>query len=225
MERSCENHEQFTARLTADLIGLMAKDGGLLSLMRAVTRAGEEAAVACSGRPAACGAGCPYCCVLNVAILLPEALAIASWLRDTWTDEDREALAARLTKHSTWGRWMDDEERVTRQAYCPFLDPAGSCSIHPVRPLACRGVASLDRAACRMAFNPIISDQDRTVPADLLRRLYFDSAFSCLGAALRHNGMDDRSIELGAGVRALLASPAYAEMLLAGTRLPRELWA
>ena len=193
-------------------------------LARIVALAVTAAEAACAGREAACGAGCPHCCVLNVAVLLPEASVIAGWLQARQSAEELAALDARLAAHSGWGRWMDDEERIIRQAECPFLDGEGSCAIHPVRPLACRGVASLDRKSCRQAFSPIISDDDRLVPADLLRRAVFDTAFSALGTALRQCGLDDRSIEVGVGVRAFLKDPACGELLAAGKRLPGELW-
>ena len=162
--------------------------------------------------------------MLNVAVLLPEGMVIADWLRERLPPAALAELRKRLAYHRSWGRWMDDEERIARQEACPLLDDAGSCSIYPVRPLACRGVASLDRTSCREAFNPIISDQERLVPADLLRRAAFDAAFTALAQALRHHGLDDRSIELGAGVLAFLERSDCRELLLSGARLPRELW-
>jgi Fe-S-cluster containining protein len=172
----------------------------------------------------ACAAGCPHCCVLNVAILLPEGMIIADRLREGLPPAALSAVQKRLATHRDWGRWMDDEERIAKLAVCPLLDDAGRCSVHPVRPLTCRGVASLDSSSCREAFNPIISDQDRMVPADLLRRAAYDEAFTALARALRRHGLDDRSIELGSGVLAFLEHPGCRGQLLSGKELPRELW-
>jgi hypothetical protein len=119
---------------------------------------------------------------------------------------------------------MDDDERIIREAFCPFLDETASCSIHPVRPLACRGVVSLDSAKCREAFSPLITDDERSVPSDLLRRAVFDEAFAVFARALDQQGIDARSIELGTGVQALLTESTYLDELLSGRNLPRNLW-
>jgi Fe-S-cluster containining protein len=218
------NEELFGAELAAALITELSGplDGPLLA--RVVAECAAAAEAACCDRPMACAAGCPHCCVLNVAILLPEAMVITEWLRANLSPASFAVVPGRLAPHNSWARWMDDEERIARRTACPLLDSAGSCSVHPVRPLACRGVASLDRESCREAFNPIISDQERLVPADLLRRAAFDAAFKALALALRYHGLDDRSIELGCGVLAFLERSGYRESFLAGGRLPRELW-
>jgi len=190
-------------------------------LMQGLTLCADRAEALCVGREMACARGCRHCCVLNVAVLLPEAMRIAETITATaWS-----ALQKRLELHSNRERWMDDEERVMRAAFCPLLDTDGSCSIHPVRPLACRGVASLDSGRCRSAFNPIIDDDhDRTVPADLVRQMAYDQAFMALGKALFNHGLDDRSIELGVGVLAFARNPELKTLFISGGRLPRELW-
>jgi Fe-S-cluster containining protein len=162
--------------------------------------------------------------VLNVAVLLPEALLIADLITRQWSDIERTDLQQRLARHSSWARWMDDEERIIRRVVCPLLDAVGSCSIHPLRPLACRGVTSLDGASCRQAFEPIIDERDRTVPADLQRRMAYDAAFIAMAGALRQHGLDDRSIELGSGIRAFIETPGLRTHFFSGERLPRGLW-
>lgn len=218
------NGDKFGTDLTGTLMALLEADRSGQALARSVGDSAAAADAICGDRALACAAGCPHCCVLNVAILLPEGMVIADWLRERLTPAALAGVRTSLAAHRSWGRWMDDEERIARQVACPFLDGAGGCAIHPVRPLACRGVASLDRNSCREAFNPIISDQERMVPADLLRRAAFDAAFTSLAQALRHHGLDDRSIELGTGVLAFLERTECRTSLLAGQRLPRELW-
>jgi hypothetical protein len=151
-------------------------------------------------------------------------MIIADWLRGQFSREHLDDLRTCLVTHSNWVRWMDDEERITKVAVCPFLDRRGRCTVHPVRPLVCRAVVSLDRDSCRSAFSPLISDEVRTVPTDLLRQAAYDAAFRALGVALRNHGLDCRSIELGSGELAFLDHPEYAEVLLAGGRLPDSLW-
>lgn len=218
------NGEKFGIELTADLEALLAGARDSAALTRAVTRSAAAAEEICAGRPMACAAGCPYCCVLNVSILLPEGMIIAKWLRQKLSAVERAAMQESLARHQSWARWMDDEERILKRMACPLLDETGSCSVHPVRPLACRGVTSLSSDSCREAFAPVVTDEVRLVPADLLRKDVYDVAFTSLATALSTFGLDDRSIELGSGVLAFLAHPEYRELFLSGGRLPDAHW-
>jgi len=218
------NVEHFGAGLAAELNAMLAGRIDAAALSRAVAHAAAAAEAVCRNRPMACAAGCPHCCVLNVAVLLPEGLAIAAMLQAQLAPAALDSLRQRLATHSSWVRWMDDEERTARTAYCPLLDAAGRCTVHPVRPLSCRGIASLDSSCCREAFNPVISDQERLVPADLLRRMVYDEAFRALARALRSSGLSDRSIDLVEGLRAFLERPGCRELYLSGGELPGELW-
>ena len=195
------------------------------ALARGVAECAAAAEAVCSGRPMACAAGCPHCCVLNVAVLLPEAMIIAEWMRERFLPPEFAAAQKRLSAHRTWIRYMDDEERIIKHAVCPMLDDdAGLCTIHPVRPLVCRAVVSLDSDSCREAFAPVITDEAPLVLVDLLRQAAYDAAFAELARSLRACGLDDRSIDLGAGVLAFLERPDYRELYLGGGKLPRELW-
>lgn len=215
--------DRFGTELAAFLADSLAKSV-TGALARTLAYCADAAESFCSGRPMACGRGCPHCCVLNVSVLLPEAMVIAEWIAPHHAGPAHAELLGRLVHHRNWSRWMDDEERIIRRAVCPFLDAGGNCSVHPVRPLACRGVASLDDGSCRSAFDPIISDQDRGVPSDLHRRMVYDTAFAAMGSALRHHGLDDRSIELGSGVLAFARFPGSGKLFISGGRLPREHW-
>ena len=218
------NVERFSAELTAKLVAGLAGVRDAAALAMAVTECAAAAEAVCGARPMACAAGCPYCCVLNVAILLPEAMVMANWLRERLSPPELAAVQKSLAAHRSLARWMDDEERIIKSMACPLLDAAGSCSLHPARPLACRGVTSLDSNSCRQAFSPIITDEVRLVPVDLLRKAAYDAAFTALAEALRFNGLDDRSIELGSGVLAFLERPERREQFLNGEKLPDLLW-
>lgn len=218
------NAEQFGSELTSALVDILAGEVDALSLGMAVTECAAAAEAFCCDRPIACRAGCPNCCVLNVSILLPEGMIIAEWLRKRFPPPALAKLVGRLAAHCRRVRWMEDEERITKQVACPLLDADGNCTVHPVRPLVCRAVASLDRADCQDAFNPAVTDDERLVSADLLRQTLFDEAFMALGRAIRHHGLDDRSIEMGNGVLAFLEHPEFKERLFSGERLTAELW-
>jgi len=218
------NADRFGSELAATLTAALAGARSFPALITAVTECAATAEAICSRRPMACAPGCPYCCVLNVAILLPEGMIIAQWLREKLSPQELAAMRERLATHRSWARWMDDEERIIKKMACPLLDETGSCGVHPVRPLACRGVTSLDSDSCRKAFDPVVTDELRLVPADLLRRDAYDVAFTSLAQALLAHGLDDRSIELGAGVLIFLEHPEYRELFLSGGRLPPAPW-
>lgn len=218
------NVDEFSSELKAEMVTALAGVPEFSGVAAALTGCAAAAEAVCTGRTMACGAGCPHCCVLNVAVLLPEAMVIAEWMRERMSQPELEVMEKRLALHRCWTRWMDDDERITKHMTCPFLDEEGSCIIHPVRPLACRGVASLDSNSCREALSPVVTDEARLVVADLLRRAAFDTAFTALARALKSHGLDDRSIELGAGVMAFLENPRRREEFLSGAKLPRDLW-
>jgi Fe-S-cluster containining protein len=205
------------------LAGARDGDGLTQALAGYAALAGELAAT--GGAPAAaCRAGCPHCCVLNVTVLLPEAAAIAARLGGMSPEAELAALVHRLDHQRMRVRWMDDGERVRKQIVCPFLDQAGSCSIHSFRPLVCRGVTSLDSGLCREALDPTELDVPRSVPMDLALKMAMDEAFRALARAAGGGGMDKRGIELAAGVGAFLSNPELFGVLLSGSRLPDRLW-
>ncbi len=215
--------DRFGSELKAQLSESLAAGDDASGLTRAVTECAAAAEAFCGERPLACGPGCPHCCVLSVAILLPEGLRIAAWLRQQ-PPASQSRMRARLAAHSCFARWMDDEERIFQKAACPLLDAAGSCAIHPVRPLVCRGAASFDRNSCRQAFRPMRLEQECGVAVDFLRQSIFDAAFISLAEALEQHGLDARSIELGTGILAFLDRPDCRQRLLSGGRLPDALW-
>lgn len=119
-----------------------------------INRVGEEAAQL--GTPISCKAGCGACCRQMVPVSFFEAEALADWI-NTLPVERRAELEARFHRALMAlrdagaiekildDRWTLEEEAAIRLAIdyfhagvpCPFLEDE-SCSIHPIRPLACR---------------------------------------------------------------------------------------
>ncbi|GAB4118687.1 MAG: hypothetical protein Kow00104_00600 [Rhodothalassiaceae bacterium] len=130
---------------TRDLLPLL---GGLADLF-----ADRAAARACAaGRPPSCRAGCGACCHQAVPVSASEALFIAQLIatmpepRRGVLKERFAAARARIAKSGLMARrdrLGGEEVAAFGLSYfglgiaCPFLED-GSCSIHPVRPLACR---------------------------------------------------------------------------------------
>lgn len=208
-------------QVAAELLPTAHDQKGLAAVMSAFADSVEELA---GHREVACRAGCSHCCVLNVAVLLPEAAVIAAWLEQQTPVNDREFLQQQLREQAVRVRWMEDSERIHRKTVCPFLDQAGRCGIYPVRPLVCRGVTSLDQGACREALDPSVMDSSFAVPMDTVRKLVIDTAFCALAHALDRQKITSRSIELSAGVALFLGRPDQVRCLLQGETFPGSLW-
>jgi Fe-S-cluster containining protein len=119
-----------------------------------IGKVSEEAAEA--GSPISCRAGCGACCRQMVPVNLFEAEALTDWIRSL-PPERQAHLAERFHVALSALRdagvidkilndeWVQAEDRTTQLAIdyfharvaCPFLEDE-SCSIHPMRPLACR---------------------------------------------------------------------------------------
>jgi Fe-S-cluster containining protein len=136
---------------------------GLQAQMDEAAAARAELA-ATKGMPLACGAGCTGCCEEPVVVFLPEAHAIARWLR---REESSATRAAFLEAHAAWreragegpARIVDafaagdgatlnalHVEHWRKRILCPF-NRDGLCTIYPVRPLLCRNAHAVGTSA------------------------------------------------------------------------------
>jgi len=119
-----------------------------------IGRVAEEAEQA--GTPISCKAGCGACCRQMVPLNIFEAEALTDWVHSL-PEQKQNLLAARF--HRALSALRDagvidkilDNEQVIEEGPamelaidyfhagvpCPFLEDE-SCSIHPIRPLACR---------------------------------------------------------------------------------------
>lgn len=95
----------------------------------------------------ACQPGCDHCCHQIVGVSAPEVLAIFEHLQSTRSAAELERLKAHVELLHERSRGLSSAERLSPEHPCVFLD-GGRCSIYDVRPLACRGVNSLDAADC-----------------------------------------------------------------------------
>jgi len=206
-------HALAAARGERDLAALAEAVWAAIEDERARAPAGDRPGPAC--RP-----GCSTCCRVNVGTLAIEGAAVAARLR---VDAGAAARARDLLAFHDRVRWLEDRERVADRLACPFLDAGGRCAIHPVRPLACRGLSSLDAADCRRALSGVAPDDDEDaglVRMDLLQKALHDEAFAALAEALAARGLDARCRDVSGMAAAFLADPGLAAAFLAGARVP-----
>jgi hypothetical protein len=182
-----------------------------------------ESGAARAAPPAACRPGCSACCTVNVATLPVEGAAIAAWLRRRLTAAEVGERAAALLAFHGRVRWSEDGERIRDRLACPFLDARGACLVHPVRPLACRGVTSLDAEDCRRALAERADDEgDGCVRMNLLQRALYEEALRAVAAALEARGLDARSRDVSGMAGVFLADAARVRAYLGGAPLPLE---
>ena len=161
----------------------------------------------------ACRQGCAHCCHQRVGVTVPEALAISATLEATLSSEKLERVRERVERayHSTRG--LSRDERNSPEHPCPLLEN-GLCSVYEVRPLACRGVHSLDEQAC----NSKLHDRERRAAyergelpghsfVEPVRAVHAISAGLQLGL---HEGLglDMRPLDLTAALQLLLSEAA-----------------
>lgn len=168
----------------------------------------------------ACGPGCGACCVLNVDVLIPEAVAITWFMRRRFTAEKLDAIRSRLLELSRRTRWLDDEERLFLRAPCAFLDDLGNCVIHVVRPLLCRAITSTDPVTCRDEIAMVPLNGAPIVEMNLFQKQLVDTVYCELGGALEFLGLDYRPRRLSSAVLALLDEPELIATYVSGENMP-----
>jgi Fe-S-cluster containining protein len=168
----------------------------------------------------ACGPGCGACCVLNVAVLFPEAVAITWFLKRRFSSGEIEDLCEKLQELLIRTRWLDDEERLFARVPCAFLDQRGNCMIHPVRPLLCRSITSTNSQACRDAIAMAPLDGAPCVEMNLFQKKFIDTVYTELAGALEDLGLDYRPRRLSAAVLGLLTDPEMIGCFASGEKVP-----
>jgi Fe-S-cluster containining protein len=169
----------------------------------------------CDEQRLACGPGCSFCCVVNVSVLVPEAVAIALYLRQTVPAGELGRISEKAQRQAEKVRWVEDHERPLLRFPCSFLDERGWCLIHPVRPLMCRSVSSDDSGACQT----ISSHQETMVVMHLPQKILCSLVFTGLARVLQQHGFDCRSLELNRMVSNILERPVLADDFLARKRI------
>lgn len=191
----------------------------IMERINARTEAAVDTALTSESREMiACRAGCSVCCSVSVAVLLPEAVAIAEYLTANIPPAMLPRMKAILGETAERVRWMEDDERRRLRISCPFLDSRGWCIIHPVRPLVCRSITSTDPDLCEQAME---ADPDEPVPVvmNLVQKFLFDTSFRTLGDTLERLGLESRSFELSRAVWHCLIDPELVTQFLGGCQV------
>lgn len=168
----------------------------------------------CEGEPAlACQRGCDSCCTLRVSATAPEVLLVARFLRAVQPRllERGIDLIARLRQADARTRGLSEAARVGLRQPCPFV-AQGVCVVYGVRPLACRGHASHDVAACRQAAAGALTEVPYSQGHWMVRSL----VQSAMQSALRDSGRAWASYELNHALLIALGDEGAEAAWLAG---------
>lgn len=162
--------------------------------------------------PIHCRAGCSHCCHMRVHVTAPEALVIALFIRERFSQIEIDDLRLRLIEADDITRGMTDEEHGRAGISCPLLLD-DLCSVYDARPLECRGYVSMDVEACREASKDY---EAWNVPMYFSQYSIFKNVQVGLLAALVGAGYNFELLELTAALRIALSTTDIAERWLAG---------
>lgn len=100
--------------------------------------------------PMACKRGCIHCCYNQISLSEPEALFLGLYAHERFgperlaqVDADTDEVLGRI--RGLTRRQVGD---IRHLVPCPLLEDV-ACSVHPARPLACRGWNAVDAEQCR----------------------------------------------------------------------------
>jgi len=201
-------HMAFVAEAYADLGSGPAKAKIIPIYTRIDSLAGE------STSKIDCRNGCDFCCHYHVYATPLEIFAIAEEVQ-SWDPTKSGELGSKLRGYVSEVKGLGREGHIRANIACVFLD-RGSCSIYPVRPLACRRHHSADREVCERTYhNPRsleAAQQDK-------HRIVVSAAFETVHAEYhRYRGYDRDAYEFHSALLEALSEPIARQRWKAGQR-------
>ena len=167
--------------------------------------------------PAACRAGCHWCCHVSVSLTVPEALSVASYLREMRSAEELAEVMRRVAELDDTTRGLTSGERAAAKLWCALLGEDGRCTVYSARPLMCRGWLSAFEESCQQAWET--SFDESTIYAHTGTKLAVSAVERGLMEGLRDGGLEGTQVELTAALRIALEVPDAAERWLGGEPL------
>ncbi len=160
----------------------------------------------------ACKKGCDYCCFVRVRVSIPEVLNIADHVRATFSPEEQEALMSRLETYAEEYKGLSVHDRLNKMIACPLLVDH-ECSVHSVRPIACRAHHSIDLEECKRAF---LDPENVQIPHFLEVDTLVAPVTEGIRGAVRAKNLKGSGIALAQGLRIALADKDASSKWLAG---------
>jgi len=170
--------------------------------------------------PYACEKGCSWCCHQTVMVIAPEVLSVKAYIEGAFEADAIQAMRDRLASRTVQISGHSTPERQSKGISCGLLADA-AYSVHPGRPLPCRGGFSADAGFCQdlfQNFTTVIADADagtREEPFLVVPKTLFNSGQVGLTKAFKNLGYECRPLELTTALDIALSRPNIAEEWLA----------
>jgi hypothetical protein len=174
----------------------------------------KNVAIQAEGAPAlACKGECAACCTLRVVATAPEVFLLARFAAVNAPALAAQGieLARRIAETDLAVGGLSERERMSVRRDCPLIEN-GLCLAYRLRPLACRGHASFDEAACIEAAGGKSVKTAISTPHIVVRGLVQNAMMS----ALREEGLAWGLYELNGALRLALSRGQALEEWIAG---------
>jgi len=166
------------------------------------------------GQPA-CTAGCTFCCHQYVGLTVPELAVLAKYISSNFSSAQRHELKVRLSKVVDATQGMKCFERAVASVDCPLLgENTRRCTVYAARPLTCRGMHSLSRAACEA--NDPAPGKMGPIPQYASHKSIVRSISVGMQLALAEHGVTVSELEMVEALRLVLAEPKLIERWMNG---------
>ena len=139
---------------------------------------------------------------------------ILEFVEQSFETEHKARVYSQIRANSAIFRMLDEDERVTRNVKCPFLDES-RCGIYAVRPQSCRNYHATNAAGCQQSFE---HPEDLEIDPDFAPGVYQAGSahVEAFSAAMFGAGYDVKAYELNSALDAALAEPAARERFESG---------
>jgi hypothetical protein len=199
---------EFTKRMVVFAFPGHKTAASALNLIKEVYRVTDDMLTGCSksGATLPCKPGCFWCCFLRVTVTPLEVLCIVDYLRSRLEPGEITALRQRLVRTDEITRGMNGSQRICAKLTCPLLVD-GKCLAYPVRPIPCRVYHSLNLSDCEASLDKV----GGRVPIRRDISGLSMGIFAGLSEGLRTAGLQNRLLELTAGLRLVMDEPGRLE--------------
>lgn len=103
-------------------------------------------------QPIACVKGCSWCCFQPVYLTTQEALLLYEFIIQTFDKQQIKTIQSKAEIKLKKTKNLSEDKKQHIVHACPFLID-NSCSVYPVRPMACRIYLSKDVDSCKKKYD------------------------------------------------------------------------
>lgn len=154
----------------------------------------------------ACRSGCTWCCYFTVDVRAAEVFRILEVVEQSFTPEEKSRVYAEVRANSMTLGKLGEDERVTRNLKCPFLNE-GRCTIYAARPQSCRNYHATNVTGCQKSYE---EPDNLDIDPDFAPVVYQAGAahVEAVSVAMDEAGYDVNAYELNCAIDAALSDAA-----------------